>query len=104
MQTLEIRVRQMSGAIEVYTQEAKADKLQKIKQDLDNCRRKLEKAEQNLQVGCCWSCRPAVPKAGEGCTRQLHDVQGSLQVGGVPADEATPAADNVKRVRQAELG
>ena len=56
MHNLESKFRQMSGAIEVYAQEAKADKLQKIKQDLAACRGKLEKAESNLQVGGRWSC------------------------------------------------
>ena len=40
MQNLEFKFRQISGAIEVYTQEAKADKLQKIKQNLIDSRGK----------------------------------------------------------------
>ena len=103
MQNLEFKFRQISGAIEVYTQEAKADKLQKIKQNLVDSRGKVEKAESNLEVGCYWSCRPAVPEAGEGCARRLHAIQGSLQVGGVPADQATSVTDNNTMVRQAEL-
>ena len=79
MQTLQTKFRQMSGAIEVYAHEAKADKLQKIKQDLVACRGKLEKAESHLQVGCCRPCRPACLRRVRGALASCMTYRGACR-------------------------